>query len=530
MPQLGETVYVDRSASNNGNPFVSAEPFAGNISYGGKQVDKGAYESYLSANPNGKDNAGNTNAQLLSKSQSNSGIHAPGYIDPTYSQFQANAPTPSEQYFTPEAKAQSDANKAALNQSVSQNGPLQTSQNQGAAAVNTNTPPQGLSMPTGAGSNTVFDPISGKQVSPAEAAFNQTKASGQKPPQDSSSASDTVSTAIDNSTPPPTTPTTTPNVDNFFQNNESVTQQAQDVQNYLSPQTTTDTLTNELSAINADKTTLNGLNTQYMNIQNIMSGTEDDIRKEIQAAGGMATNSQVMALTTARNKTLLQQAKVIQQSIANQKNIIANDTSLYNSDKTLADKQYTERSSALKMAEANQKNVDTAAKSTYSQITKQPGGYAYLYAALNADPQAIGYAENALGLQSGQLEQLAKNGPPAKAAKTPTVIDVTYDAQGNKITTKNGQVTSTVSPKPKAPLKSKTKKVENINSSANITKATNKLDTKIQSRVGKDGYISPEDYKAARNAWISDGHPVTTFNSKFNKYANPADLQDYRGT
>ena len=48
------------------------------------------------------------------------------------------------------------------------------------------------------------------------------------------------------------------------------------------------------------------LNTQLMNMKNIIDGTEDDIRNEVTKAGGFATDSQVLAMTNARNKTMIQ--------------------------------------------------------------------------------------------------------------------------------------------------------------------------------------------------------------------------------
>ena len=40
-------------------------------------------------------------------------------------------------------------------------------------------------------------------------------------------------------------------------------------------------------------------------MKNIIEGSEDDIRMEITKAGGFATDSQVLALTNARNKQLI---------------------------------------------------------------------------------------------------------------------------------------------------------------------------------------------------------------------------------
>lgn len=48
------------------------------------------------------------------------------------------------------------------------------------------------------------------------------------------------------------------------------------------------------------------LNTELMNMKNIIDGTEDDVRNEVTKAGGTATESQILAMSSARNKTLIQ--------------------------------------------------------------------------------------------------------------------------------------------------------------------------------------------------------------------------------
>ncbi len=380
-----------------------------------------------------------------------------------------------------------------------------------------NPTPTGLQMPTGTGAKTVFDPISGQQVTPQEKAFNQVKASKTPVPDTLSGASDTITTAVDNATPPVPQDNSNPAVDAAIQNNPNLVDEAQKIQDYLNPTATTDQLNNELTSLNADKATLVGLNTQYMNIQNVMAGTESDIRTEIQAAGGMGTNSQIMALTAARNKVLLQQSKTIQESIANQKSIIANDTSLYNADKAEAQKQYTDKSNALKIAEANQKNIDTAAKGTYSAILKGSGGsFAGLYATLQSDPSVVANAERVMGLQPGQLEEFALNGVGTKA---PTVTDVTYDASGNKITTKNGVVTSTVQPKPKVGTGTGTGSGGGYVKPSNEEVSAMQADlTKVQ---GADKGIAPADYNQAYDRWTTPkkqgglGHTPASFKSLF---------------
>lgn len=61
-----------------------------------------------------------------------------------------------------------------------------------------------------------------------------------------------------------------------------------------------------------------------------------------------------------------------------------------------------------------------------------------------------------------------------------------------------------------------------------VSEATNLADQYLRPKRGaKDGFVSPEDFEAARQAWVDDGLDVNEFYSRFKKYINPADPQDY---
>lgn len=51
--------------------------------------------------------------------------------------------------------------------------------------------------------------------------------------------------------------------------------------------------------------------------------------------------------------------------------------------------------------------------------------------------------------------------------------------------------------------------------------ATQEMTKKLSGVVGADGFISPQDYTIARNAWIQQGGNATTFDTKFKGYRNP---------
>lgn len=136
-PRLGQTQYY--VTYPNGTPQYVSLPWAGNDPYGYSRLTKDEYiqglqgklktaqdfmNTYDTSNPfaivpknktgwNGMNYSGQTyNQQSLSdiqnqinQVQSGQGIYADTYVDPGFSRFQPNAPTPSEQYYTPETFA-----------------------------------------------------------------------------------------------------------------------------------------------------------------------------------------------------------------------------------------------------------------------------------------------------------------------------------------------------------------------------------------------------------------------------------------
>lgn len=58
--------------------------------------------------------------------------------------------------------------------------------------------------------------------------------------------------------------------------------------------------------------------------------------------------------------------------------------------------------------------------------------------------------------------------------------------------------------------------------------AENDIYSYLRSNAGNDGYVSPESWNQALEAWIEDGYLASQFYTKFQRYINPADPQDYR--
>lgn len=149
-----------------------------------------------------------------------------------------------------------------------------------------------------------------------------------------------------------------------------------------------------------------GLQLQLANLNTIMSGTQDDIRKEITNSGGFATESQVQALTTARNKTLLTQASYLQNALNSANDYVDHIVSL-----TQADKQQASQDLQQKLGIANtlvtmSNNMENAARDNYKNIVDTVG-WSGLAQSVADNPDQATNIEKIMGLQPGELQSLS---------------------------------------------------------------------------------------------------------------------------
>ncbi|MEK6830040.1 MAG: hypothetical protein AABY15_08035, partial [Nanoarchaeota archaeon] len=107
------------------------------------------------------------------------------------------------------------------------------------------------------------------------------------------------------------------------------------------------------------------------NNKRILAGTEQDIRDEITKSGsGFATESQVQALTFARNRTLIQRNSKLADLIQSQQDAINADTTMLQFEKSLASDQFNQRMSILNYQQENTKWMLNAAKDTFGTLMK----------------------------------------------------------------------------------------------------------------------------------------------------------------
>lgn len=433
-PDLGSTQYY--KTNTNGVSGVTQVPYGGNAPYGYTPIGVDEYKAGLQAvlaNPNqGNANTGNIADPVLAQKylnelNSQTGTAAPNYRDPSFSQFNPQG-QPTEANFTSQAKSVSEANKAAITKLQGAGLPLQTTTGQpnpafgavgtppaptasnGIAGTNAastgqqaysaaTNPSQGLSMPTGV--PTVFDPITGKQVSPSEAGLNAAKATG-KAPQEAGVARAAVSGLTPSS---PIVPDT----------KALEAQLAQDpgYQQLLADRAEYNNAVNQQGSLLTEyqnminQAGIPALQTQLLNAKNIIDGTEQNIRDEISKAGGYGTESQVLALASARNKVLIQNYNNLQQTLSNAQNNVNTMIGLAKEDRANALNSIVQKLNIDEQMNSYRDKMTNAAKEGYANIVNAVG-YGGLLATLHSDPNAISLAEKTLGLQPGGLEGLVQ--------------------------------------------------------------------------------------------------------------------------
>lgn len=149
-----------------------------------------------------------------------------------------------------------------------------------------------------------------------------------------------------------------------------------------------------------------GINAELLNAQKIIDGTEEDIRREVQAVGGFATESQVMALASARNKQLIKNYNNLLATKQMAMETINNSINLASQDRNFALQAISQKMQFDQQINEYRDKFVNNAKEGYDRIVKAVG-YGGLYASLQNNPTELALVEKTLGLPSGGLAGLA---------------------------------------------------------------------------------------------------------------------------
>lgn len=187
-----------------------------------------------------------------------------------------------------------------------------------------------------------------------------------------------------------------PNIDkNFVEHDE-----------WMSPPVQKTTLLEEYNQL-SKSLGIQALNEEMIDAKAIIEGTEEDIRNEITSAGGLATDSQVLAMANARNKSLVKNYNKLvdlRTATMDQLNTIMDLTI---KDREMAAAEFDRKMNyAFRVAEFKERSVNNA-REGYNNIVKNIG-YSGLLQMTNGDPRNISTVEKTLGLGTGGLQKLAQ--------------------------------------------------------------------------------------------------------------------------
>lgn len=249
-------------------------------------------------------------------------------------------------------------------------------------------------------------PLTGTQSDQAGQAIDQLKAkygkaltditgTGVEAPQSSGSANAGIAAAVKTQPQAPQYDST--QTDAAIKDNEAHQQYLSDYAQSQSTEATQESFTQMYTNL-SNQLGLPGVNTELANITNIIDGTEQNIRDEVTAAGGFATESQVQALATSRNKVLIQQQKELADTRDNLQTNLTTMIGLQEKDREYAQTQID------KQLDFDQKNIDFADKAVSAgqeslKNMEATEGWSGIYQAALAtgDPQAVQRINSTMG-------------------------------------------------------------------------------------------------------------------------------------
>ncbi len=252
--------------------------------------------------------------------------------------------------------------------------------------------------------------LKGNDLANAQAnlsAFQQghaaTKASGVPAPQNAGAGmSDAIQTAASASQPD------TSNVNDFLANNKEadpIRQIMSQVAELQNSQKNSSTLLDDYKSLYKDSG-LDAINAELIHADTVINGTEQDIRNEIQSAGGMGTDSQVQAMTLARNKPLLARYNQLAQMKTDATNQLNTMMSLDGQDKQMAQARVNTQIDTLYKSADLIQSMQNAARTQATQLMTMVGADG-LYAALKNDPTKLAYVEQQVGGSTGWMAKAA---------------------------------------------------------------------------------------------------------------------------
>lgn len=275
-------------------------------------------------------------------------------------------------------------------------------------------------------------------------------------------------------------------VDNFVSQDPMVNNLFKGITELLNPQNQTSTLMQDYKKL-YKQSGLDEINEELIDADTIINGTEDDIRNEIQTAGGFGTDSQVQAMALSRNKGLLKRYNQLVQMKTDATNQLNTLTSLNAQDKQMAQTRLSTQISAMfnlaTFQQQAQKNTQEAFNNMVDKV-----GYAGAYAAYASDPKQLGMIERVMGLQPGGLQQLSQQRDLDRELK---IAQIASANRANQPSAPNVQFISATANQPAGTFNPATGQFTPLGGGSSNAGALNQTQSQIQLTDGilKDRYL-----------------------------------------
>lgn len=160
---------------------------------------------------------------------------------------------------------------------------------------------------------------------------------------------------------------------------------------------------------------IQAIDTDLINMKNVIDGSEDDIRNEVTKAGGFASDSQVLALTNSRNKQLIKNYNTLLETRNSKEKYLSTMIGLESQDRQAADQRFDRMMNFGMQALDYRDKMQQNAVNSYEKIIGQVG-YDGLAQMVGGDPYYTNMIEQTLGLGRGGLQRLASL-PPSEEEK-----------------------------------------------------------------------------------------------------------------
>src|SRR3990167_1477402 len=184
------------------------------------------------------------------------------------------------------------------------------------------------------------------------------------------------------------------------------------VQDFINPETQAQTLVESYRSMQKELG-LEDINEKLISLENVMRGTEEDIKTEIMRGGGTATSSQVRGLVNARNKTFIEEYSMLQRTLESKEKYLNTLVGLEIQDRQSADQRFNQGFSMLFNIAEYQQRAQHYTRDSSQWVISQIGANG-LYNSTGGDPYMVSLLEQELGFNRGGLIQAAQQAQQAR--------------------------------------------------------------------------------------------------------------------